>query len=178
MAWFVAGLVAVFSAPASCCSSFAIRAVNTPMAAPESPPAAESDVSFTIATSRRTRGSGACRISVNAAPSCSIPRTRPAAPSRCDCSDNVATRSDDSCTRSGAMIDKNPSRRNPIISSVKVRGSRPRPTAPAAIFSARPGSRSIIASTNSSMGTVSTPSPPVLATNSSADRASRADPAP
>ena len=48
----------------------------------------------------------------------------------------------------------------------------------ATIVSARPGSRSIIASTNSSSGTVSTPSSPMLATSSSADSASRAEPAP
>ncbi len=71
-----------------------------------------SDVSWTIATSSSTRGSGAWRISVNASPSVSIPRTSPAGPSRRARSVSASMRCDGSCTSSGAISDRKPLRRN------------------------------------------------------------------
>ena len=65
-----------------------------------------------------------------------------------------------------------------MSSSVSVRASMPEVIACATTVSARPESRSIIASTNSSSGTMARPSSPVLATSSSADSVSRAEPPP
>ena len=145
--------------------------------APVSPPML-SAVSCTVATSSNTRGSGALRMSANAVPRNSIPRTRPAAPRRCAWAASASRRFDGTCTNSGAISARKPLRRNAMSSSVSVRESIPLEIAWATTVSARPESRSIIASTNSSSGTICIPSSPVLATNSSADNVSRADPPP
>ena len=107
-----------------------------------------------------------------------MPRTRLAAPTRLACSVKTSMCWPDTCASSGAMRQRNSLRMKPINSSVSVRGSRPMLIACATIVRARPGSRSIIASTNSSSGTVSSPASPTVAASSRADSASRAEPAP
>ena len=140
--------------------------------------AAGSWVSCTNTTSSSSRGSGAWRISTRISPRRSIARTVRAAPRRAARSVTRRAWLSGRGTNSGAMSDKKQSRRVRTISSVSVRGSRPCCTAWATAVSARPGSRSTIASTNSPRSTESISSSPVEANSSSALKVSRAEPPP
>ena len=76
------------------------------------------------------------------------------------------------------MIDKKQSRRWASTASAMDRASRPRWADAATAASARPGSRSMMDSTNSSSGIISGATPPPAATTSSALSVSRAEPPP
>ncbi len=135
-------------------------------------------VSLTSATSINSRASGAWRISIKISPSTSMARTTVLAPMRRAWSAIWVLRSSGNCTKSGAINDKKHSRSWRTISSANIRGSAPRWIAVAVAPSARPGSLSIMASTNSSGESCSSASPPPAATSSSADSVSRAEPPP
>ncbi|CAB4669388.1 unannotated protein [freshwater metagenome] len=80
--------------------------------------------------------------------------------------------------RSAPTDARKTSRNRAISASPRTRGLRPRDSAPSTAISARPVSRSHNASTSSSTASSESGIPPAATTRSSAERVSRAEPAP